>query len=66
MRVVRTLLTGCWPLQVEVKMALLWECALDSEENVKTRMAALAMLREHKTKVEDWIQARKQRSDDSE
>ena len=47
-------------------MALLWECALDSEENVKTRMAALAMLREHKTKIEDWIQARKQRSDDSE
>lgn len=38
-------------------MAVLWEFPVDSEENVKARIAALATLREHRAEVERWIQA---------
>ncbi|KAI1792937.1 hypothetical protein LXA43DRAFT_1129135 [Ganoderma leucocontextum] len=46
--------------KVEVEMALLWDCALDSDDNIKARIAALATLREHKAEVERWIGARGQ------
>ncbi|EJF62987.1 hypothetical protein DICSQDRAFT_179661 [Dichomitus squalens LYAD-421 SS1] len=51
--------------KVEVQMSVLWECASESEENVRARMSALATLREHKTRVEHWIRARKERNSDS-
>ncbi len=42
-------------VQVETHMTVLWECAVDSEDNVKARIAALATLREHDAEVKRWI-----------
>lgn len=38
-------------------MAVLWECPVVTEDDVRTRKAALATLREHKEEVERWIRA---------
>ncbi|KAM5532437.1 hypothetical protein V8D89_013931 [Ganoderma adspersum] len=43
--------------KIETHMAVLWECPVDSEDNVKARTAALTTLHEHNAEVERWIQA---------
>ncbi|PIL36749.1 hypothetical protein GSI_00438 [Ganoderma sinense ZZ0214-1] len=43
--------------KVEMHMATLWESPVVTEDDVKTRNAALATLAEHKAEVERWIAA---------